>query len=116
MKENNLVITGMGAVTPVGIGVSEYWNALKEGTCGVGKITRFDAAEMPVQIAAELKDFDPTAYMPKTLARTMDLHRRRAGNRGQRSVHRERVRPRRHRHGYRDGRRYHRCADAGCLR
>lgn len=72
MKENNLVITGMGAVTPVGIGVSEYWNALKEGTCGVGKITRFDAAEMPVQIAAELKDFDPTAYMPKTLARTMD--------------------------------------------
>ena len=72
MKENNLVITGMGAVTPVGIGVSEYWNALKEGTCGVGKITRFDASEMPVQIAAELKDFDPTAYMPKTLARTMD--------------------------------------------
>ena len=72
MKENNLVITGMGAVTPVGIGVSEYWNALKEGTCGVGKITRFDAGEMPVQIAAELKDFDPTAYMPKTLARTMD--------------------------------------------
>ncbi|MFQ9126223.1 MAG: beta-ketoacyl synthase N-terminal-like domain-containing protein [Butyricicoccaceae bacterium] len=67
-----MVITGMGAVTPVGIGVSEYWNALKEGTCGVGKITRFDAAEMPVQIAAELKDFDPTAYMPKTLARTMD--------------------------------------------
>lgn len=61
MKENNLVITGMGAVTPVGIGVSEYWNALKEGTCGVGKITRFDAGEMPVQIAAELKDFDPTA-------------------------------------------------------
>ena len=71
MKENNLVITGMGAVTPVGIGVSEYWNALKEGTCGVGKITRFDAGEMPVQIAAELKDFDPTAYMPKTLARTI---------------------------------------------
>ena len=61
MKENNLVITGMGAVTPIGIGVSEYWNALKEGKCGVGRITRFDASEMPVQIAAELKDFDPTA-------------------------------------------------------
>ena len=45
MKENNLVITGMGAVTPIGIGVSEYWNALKEGKCGVGRITRFDASE-----------------------------------------------------------------------
>ena len=121
MKENNLVITGMGAVTPVGIGVSEYWNALKEGTCGVGKITRFAAGEMPVQIAAELKDFDPTAYMPKTLARTMDPFMQFAFIAaeqaiGQRSVHRERVRPCRHRHGYRDGRRYHRCADAGCLR
>lgn len=49
-----------------------YWSALVEGQCGVGKITRFDASELPVQIAAELKDFDPAAYMPKTLARTMD--------------------------------------------
>lgn len=72
MKEQKLVITGMGAVTPIGIGVDAYWSALVEGQCGVGKITRFDASELPVQIAAELKDFDPTAYMPKTLARTMD--------------------------------------------
>ena len=62
----------MGAVTPIGIGVDAYWSALVEGQCGVGKITRFDASELPVQIAAELKDFDPAAYMPKTLARTMD--------------------------------------------
>ena len=72
MKEQKLVITGMGAVTPIGIGVDAYWSALVEGQCGVGKITRFDASELPVQIAAELKDFDPAAYMPKTLARTMD--------------------------------------------
>ena len=72
MKEKNLVITGMGAVTPIGIGVNEYWRALTEGKCGVGPITRFDASGLPVQIAAELKDFDPTAFMPKTLARTMD--------------------------------------------
>ena len=69
MKEQKLVITGMGAVTPIGIGVDAYWSALVEGQCGVGKITRFDASELPVQIAAELKDFDPAAYMPKTLAR-----------------------------------------------
>ena len=86
MKEQKLVITGMGAVTPIGIGVDAYWSALVEGQCGVGKITRFDASELPVQIAAELKDFDPAAYMPKTLARTSwalqwtalpPLHRRR---------------------------------------
>lgn len=62
----------MGAVTPVGIGVRAYWEALTSGVCGIGRITRFDASEMPVQIAAELKGFDPAAFMPKALARTMD--------------------------------------------
>ena len=72
MKENTLVITGMGAVTPVGIGVDAYWRALITGACGIGRITRFDASGLPVQIAAELKGFDPVEHMPKTLARTMD--------------------------------------------
>lgn len=72
MKEKTLVITGMGAVTPIGIGVSAYWEALVSGHCGIGRITRFDASDLPVQIAAELKDFDPADHMPKTLARTMD--------------------------------------------
>lgn len=72
MKEKKLVITGMGAVTPVGVGVSAYWDALVAGRCGVGPITRFDASNLPVRIAAELKDFAPADYMPKTLARTMD--------------------------------------------
>lgn len=72
MKENTLVITGMGAVTPVGISVDAYWRALIAGACGIGRITRFDASGLPVQIAAELKGFDPAAHMPKTLARTMD--------------------------------------------
>ena len=72
MKEKKLVITGMGAVTPVGVGVPAYWDALVAGRCGVGPITRFDASNLPVRIAAELKDFAPADYMPKTLARTMD--------------------------------------------
>ena len=73
MKEKKLVITGMGAVTPIGIGVSAYWEALKvSGHCGIGRITRFDASDLPVQIAAELKGFDPADHMPKALARTMD--------------------------------------------
>lgn len=72
MKETKLVITGMGACTPIGIGVPEYWKNLIGGVCGVGEITRFDASALPVRIAAEVKDFDPVMYMPKPLARTMD--------------------------------------------
>ncbi len=72
LDQTKLVITGMGAVTPIGVGVPAYWQALTAGKCGIGRITRFDASDLPVQIAAELKDFDPAAYMPKTLARTMD--------------------------------------------
>lgn len=72
LDQTKLVITGMGAVTPIGVGVPAYWQALTAGKCGIGRITRFDASDLPVQIAAEVKDFDPAAYMPKTLARTMD--------------------------------------------
>lgn len=72
LDQTKLVITGMGAVTPIGVGVPAYWQALTAGKCGIGRITRFDASDLPVQIAAELKDFDPAAYMPKTLARTTD--------------------------------------------
>ena len=73
MKNTKLVITGMGAVTPVGIGVSSYWNALVEGKCGIGPITRFDASNLPVRIAAEVKNFNASDFMPKSAARTMDL-------------------------------------------
>lgn len=69
----NIVITGMGAVTPIGIGVDAFWNGLVSGVHGIGHITRFDASGLPVRIAAEVKDFDPTAYMSPKLAKEMDL-------------------------------------------
>lgn len=74
MKTTNsrLVITGMGAVTPIGIGVEEYWSNLVAGKCGVDKITKFDVSELPVKIAAEVKDFDAEQFMPKKLTREMD--------------------------------------------
>lgn len=72
-KNNRLVITGMGAVTPIGIGVDEYWKNLVDGKCGVDKITRFDTEELPVKIAAEVKNFVPEDYMPKKLTREMDI-------------------------------------------
>lgn len=68
-----LVITGMGAVTPIGIGVDQYWNGLITGVCGIDRVTRFDPSGLPVQIAAEVKDFDPKDYLSTKLIREMDL-------------------------------------------
>lgn len=72
MKER-LVITGMGAVTPIGIGVETYWNNLIAGKCGVEQITRFDPKESPVKIAAQVKNFNPDDFMTKKQSREMDL-------------------------------------------
>lgn len=68
-----LVITGMGAVTPIGTGVDKYWNNLINGVCGVERITRFDVSDFRVKIAAEVKDFDATKYISTKLIREMDL-------------------------------------------
>lgn len=68
-----VVLTGFGAVTPLGIGKDVFWDALLEGKSGVGYITRFDASEHDTKIAAEVKDFDPTAFMEKKEAKRMDL-------------------------------------------
>lgn len=70
MQDNRFVITGMGAITPIGLGVPAYWDALTRGVCGIAPITQWDATSLPVRIAAEIKNFDPLQYMPKTVART----------------------------------------------
>ncbi len=72
MNQPKLVITGMGAVTPIGIGVEAFWQNLIAGECGIGPITRFDASSLPVRIAAEVKMFDPAKYLPKSLMRDSD--------------------------------------------
>ena len=71
--KKRLVITGMGAVTPIGTGTDKKWNNLIHGECGVDHITRFDASNLPVQIAAEVKDFEPKNYISAKLIREMDL-------------------------------------------
>ncbi len=68
-----VVITGMGAVTPIGNSVPEFWESLKAGKCGIGHITKFDASEYKVKVAAEVKDFDPLQYMEKGDVRKYDL-------------------------------------------
>lgn len=68
-----LVITGMGAITPIGLNVNDYWKALKEGKSGIDKITKFDTENYNVKVAAEVKGFCAENYMTKKLAREMDL-------------------------------------------
>ncbi len=59
-----IVITGMGAITPLGLSVDEYWQGLINGRSGIGPISLFDASAYPVKVAAEVKGFDPEQYMP----------------------------------------------------
>jgi 3-oxoacyl-[acyl-carrier-protein] synthase II len=67
-----VVITGLGPVTPIGIGKEEYWNSLIAGKSGVDYITRFDTEKFPTKIAAEIRDFTPEDYIDKRELRRMD--------------------------------------------
>lgn len=69
---HRVVITGIGAVTPVGIGKDRFWAALARGESGVGPITRFDTSQFSTRIAAEVKDFDPLEYIGKKEAKRLD--------------------------------------------
>ena len=60
-----VAVTGLGVISPVGNDVPAFWNALCSGTCGIGPITKFDATDYPVKLAAEVRDFDPRQYMEK---------------------------------------------------
>ena len=60
-----VAVTGLGVISPVGNDVPTFWNALCSGTCGIGPITKFDATDYPVKLAAEVRDFDPKQYMEK---------------------------------------------------
>ena len=71
MAERRVVITGMGAVTPLGNTVEETWTAVKQGKSGIGPITHFDASVNKVHYAAEVKNFDPAVYMDPSAARKM---------------------------------------------
>lgn len=63
MTHPRVVITGLGAITPIGLTVADYWQGLIEGKSGTGPITLFDASAYPVKVAAEVKNFEPTNYM-----------------------------------------------------
>ena len=68
-----VVVTGMGAVTPIGNSVDEFWKAVKEGKIGFGEITQFDASEYKCHLAAEVKNFDAKNYIDAKAAKRMEL-------------------------------------------
>lgn len=67
-----VVVTGLGAVTPIGIGKDEFWSSLLKGNSGVGYITRFDPSKFGTRIGAEVKDFNPAVFMDRKTAKRMD--------------------------------------------
>src|SRR6478609_9967599 len=73
MELKRVVVTGLGALTPLGNTVPEYWNGLANGVSGAAPITRFDASKFKTQFACEVKGYDPGNYFDRKEARKMDL-------------------------------------------
>jgi 3-oxoacyl-[acyl-carrier-protein] synthase II len=72
MKKRRVVVTGMGAITPIGIGIEEYWNGLIEGNNGVCLISKFDTSKFETRFAAEVKNFNPENFIDKKSIKRMD--------------------------------------------
>ncbi len=72
MELKRVVVTGMGAITPIGNNISDYWNALINGVSGAAPITQFDAAKFRTRFACEIKGFEPTQFLDKKEARKID--------------------------------------------
>ena len=73
VMSRRVVVTGMGAITPIGLSVEEFWQSVKEGKTGFGEITKFDTEGYKCHLAAEVKDFDAKQYMDAKTARRMEL-------------------------------------------
>lgn len=73
MQKSRVVVTGMGAITPIGLTVEEFWENVKAQKVGIGAITKFDTTDFKVKLAAEVKDFDAQAYMDFKQAKRMEL-------------------------------------------
>ena len=71
-QRRRVVVTGLGAVTPIGHGIDDFWKALLAGRSGVRPVTRFDADLFPTKIAAEVRDFDPERWIDAKVVQRTD--------------------------------------------
>lgn len=69
-----VAVTGLGVISPVGNDIDSFWNAIKNGVCGIDKVTRFDVSDYSCQVAGEVKDFDATQYIDRKEAKRMDRY------------------------------------------
>src|SRR5678815_5810331 len=72
MELKRVVVTGLGAITPIGNTIDEYWNGLINGVSGADMITLFNASKFKTKFACEIKGFEPTAFLEKKEARKID--------------------------------------------
>lgn len=72
--ERRVVVTGIGAITPIGNTAKEFWEGIKAGKCGIDEITKVDTSDLKVKLAAEVKNFNPEDYFDRRTARRMDLY------------------------------------------
>ena len=72
MKQRRVVVTGLGALTPLGNTVNDFWKSLTEGKSGAAPITRFDTDKFKTTFACELKGYDPLNYFEKSEVKKMD--------------------------------------------
>jgi 3-oxoacyl-[acyl-carrier-protein] synthase II len=72
MKEHRVAITGLGAVTPIGVGVKDFWEGLKAGRNGIAQVTHFDVTDFRSKLAAEVKDFHAERWIDEKSVRRMD--------------------------------------------
>ena len=70
--DRRVVITGLGAITPIGNNVEDFWNGIKEGKCGIDTITAFDVSNFKVKLAAEVKNYNPEEFLDKRASRRLD--------------------------------------------
>ncbi len=72
MELKRVVVTGIGAITPIGHNITEFWDSLKTGVSGAGPITRFNPEKFKTRFACEVKDYDPTKYFDRKAIAKMD--------------------------------------------
>lgn len=80
-----VVVTGLGAITPIGKNVDEFWNGIKNGECGIDEITQFDTNRFKAILAAEVKNYNQEEYFDKKSAKRMDKYSRFCPNCSKRS-------------------------------